>query len=196
IPGGADDPTLVGAVLDLGNPSTEEWVRFSIPAAGWTLNALGTVFRYQGGRPRAVGAVQALVIRHQKRLKIRGTAIGLGLDEPAQGGLAVVLTTGSHRYCLLFDGGAVKRDAPGRFAARNAAAPAACPAPRLVSNTTSSTFLPRPSSTTTSTTRTTQPLPASTSTSTSSSSSSTRVSSTTSTTSSTTTSTRAPTTSR
>jgi len=91
IPGGADDPTIRGAVLDLGNPSTGEWVRFSIPAAGWTLNALGTVFRYQGGRPRAVGAVQALVIRHQKRLKIRGTAIGLGLDEPAQGGLAVVL---------------------------------------------------------------------------------------------------------
>jgi hypothetical protein len=96
IPGGADDPTLFGAILDVGNPSTGEWARFAIPAAGWKLNALGTIFRYQGGR-RAAGGAWVLVLRHEKRLKIRGTSIGLSLDEPAQGALAVVLTMGSHR---------------------------------------------------------------------------------------------------
>jgi hypothetical protein len=117
IPGGADDPTRFGAILDVGNPSTGEWARCTIPAAGWRLNALGTIFRYQGGR-RAAGGAWALVLRHEKRLNIRGASIGLSLDEPAPGALAVVLTMGSHRYCPLFDGGAVKRDAPRRFAAR------------------------------------------------------------------------------
>jgi len=107
LPGGGDDPTLMGATLEIGNPATGEWARFTIPAGGWSLNALGTVFRYGHGHPQVAGAVRELVIRHDKRLKVKATAVGLTLDERAQGGLAVVLTTGSRRYCMLFGGSSV-----------------------------------------------------------------------------------------
>jgi len=167
LPGGSEDPTLLGAALDVGNPRTGEWVRFTIPANGWTLNALGTVFRYEGGKPHVVpGSVRELVIRHGKRLKVKATAAGLTLNEATQGGLAVVLTTGSRRYCMMFGGSSVKRDQPRRFAARNAPAPSACPVYALAtSTTTTSTSLPR-ASTTSSTTRPAQEVSTSTSTST------------------------------
>ena len=166
LPGGSEDPTLLGATLDIGNPRTGEWVRFTIPATGWTLNALGTVFRYEGGKPHVVpGSVRELVIRHGKRLKVSASAAGLTLNEAKQGGLAVELTTGSRRYCMMFGGSSVKRDEPRRFAARNAPAPSSCPVYPVVTSTTStSTSLPR-ASTTTSTTRPAQQVSTSTSTS-------------------------------
>jgi hypothetical protein len=162
LPGGSDDPRLAGATLEIGNPATGEWARFSFPAGGWLLNGLGTVFRYQGGRPRGVGTVRALVLRHNRRLKVHGTAIGLSLDEAAQGRLAVLLTTGSRRYCMLFADAAVKRDQPRRFAARNSPAPSACQAPPVATSTTSTSNPPRlltSTSTSTSTTRTTSTVP-------------------------------------
>jgi hypothetical protein len=194
LPGGTDDPTLTGAVLDLGNPATGEWARFLVPAAGWSLNALGTVFRFQAPQ-RSPGAVRALVIRHGKRLKVSGTAVGLTLDERAQGALAVVLTSGTRRYCLLFGGGSVRRDVPRRFAARNAVAPAMCTLPPAGGEPPSTTTTIRTSPSTT----TSRPAPTTTSTSTSSSTSTTAPAptptTTTTTTSSSTSSTRVPTTS-
>src|SRR5262245_10824563 len=47
LPGGGEDPTLVGALLDIGNPRTGERARFTMPARDWTVNAVGTVFRFR-----------------------------------------------------------------------------------------------------------------------------------------------------
>lgn len=162
LPGTGEDPTLLGALLDVGNPRTGESARLTAPASGWSVNVLGTVFRFRAAARGAPG-IRSIVIRHGRRLKLKATAVGITLDEPAQGVVAVVLTTGTRRYCMLF-GGDVRRDEPGKFAAWNAPAPSACPGPAdtVTTTTTSSTVAP-PQAPTTSTTRRIS-LPATTST--------------------------------
>ena len=142
LPGGSEDPTRVGAVLDIGNPRTGEYARFEMGARDWTVNALGTVFRFHNHLEKGPGSeVRALVIKHQRQLKISTRALGITLDEEAQQALSVVLTTGTRRYCLLF-GGKIGKDKPGRFVARNAPAPTACPAPIVVTSTTTTSRPP------------------------------------------------------
>jgi hypothetical protein len=137
LPGTSEDPTLRGAVLDIGNPATGEWARLVAPASGWSVNALGTVFRFRGPA-RGPSGIRSLVIRHGRRLRLKASAVGITLDEPAQGGLAVSLASGTRRYCMVF-GGTVRRDEPGKFAARNAPAPSACPVPGTTIPTTTTT---------------------------------------------------------
>ena len=137
LPGTSEDPTLRGAVLDIGNPATGEWARLVAPASGWSVNALGTVFRFRAPA-RGPSGIRSLVIRHGRRLKLRASAVGITLDEPTQGGLAVSLASGTRRYCMVF-GGTVRRDEPGKFAARNAPAPSACPVPGTTISTTTTT---------------------------------------------------------
>jgi hypothetical protein len=150
LPGGTEDPTRVGAVLEISNPRTGERARFETVAADWTVNAVGTVFRFRNHLEKGAGSeVRGIVIRHQRRLKISTRALGITLDEETQRALSVVLTTGTRRYCLLF-GGKIGKDKPGRFAARNAPAPIACPAPVAATSTTTTTTRPagsRPTST-------------------------------------------------
>jgi len=62
------------------------------------------------------------------KVSARGAAIGFTLDEPSQGSLGAVLTSGQRRYCTLF-GGHVKHDGPGTFGAVKAPPPGACPTP-------------------------------------------------------------------
>src|SRR5262245_18716849 len=113
LPGGEEDPTIVGAVLEIGNPRTGEWARFETPASDWSINALGTVFRFKNSHVKGPGSeVRALVIKHLRRLKISTRALGITLDEQAQHALSVVLATGTRRYCLLF-GGTIGKDKPG-----------------------------------------------------------------------------------
>jgi hypothetical protein len=176
LPGTGEDPTLRGALLDIGNPRTGETARLAAPASGWSVNSLGTVFRFRASSRSAPG-IRSIVIRHGRRLKLKATTVGITLDEPAQGVVAVVLTAGTRRYCLLF-GGDVRRDEPGRFAARNAPPPSACPGPAdtITSTTTTSSSTAQPPKATTSTApqRTSTTRRATTSTSTTSSSSTTR----------------------
>jgi len=58
------------------------------------------------------------------------------MNTPSQGALGVVVTSGSAQYCALFDYGSIVRDQPGRFAARDAPAPSACPRPPTTTTTT------------------------------------------------------------
>jgi hypothetical protein len=164
LPGTGEDPTLRGAVLDISNPRTGETARLVAPASGWSVNALGTVFRFRASS-RATPGIRSIVIRHGRRLKLKATTAGITLDEPEQGVVAVVLACGTRRYCMLF-GGDVRRDEPGKFAARNAPAPSACPglADTVTTTTTStsSTAGRLPSPTTSSTRK--SALPATTST--------------------------------
>lgn len=202
LPGSGEDPTLRGASLEIGNPRTGEWAQLAAPASGWTMNALGTVFRFRAAARGAAPGIRSLVIRHARRLKVKASAVGITLDEPAQGVVAAALTTGTRRYCMVF-GGEVRRDEPGKFAARNAPPPTACPEPdtgaiaTTTTTTTSSTIrrpgapattsttgsggLPSTSSTTVPPTSTTRPPGASSSTSSTSSSTSSTQSSTSST---------------
>jgi hypothetical protein len=162
LPGTGEDPTLRGALLDVVNPRTGESARLVAPASGWSVNALGTVYRFRA-TSRSTPGIRSIVIRHGRRLKLKATTVGITLDEPAQGVLAVVLTTGTRRYCMLF-GGDVRHDEPGKFAARNAPAPEACPGlADTVTTTTTSSTVGRPAPPTTSTTRKSS-LPATTST--------------------------------
>jgi hypothetical protein len=169
LPGGSEDPKLRGASLEIGNPETGEWARLLAPASGWSVNPLGTVFRFRAAGRGASPGIRSFVIRHGRQLKVKASAIGITLDEKTQGVVAVALTTGTRRYCLVF-GGEVRRDEPGKFAARTAPAPATCPVPAataisttttITTTTSSSTTRPPEQRPTTSTTRTSTPPPTS-----------------------------------
>ena len=139
LPGGRDDPRLTGARVDIGNPATQEWAHLDAPATGWSVNELGTLFRFENPSPKERrDQPLRVVIRHGKGMKVVSRAIGLTLDEPSQRSLAVVVTSGDRRYCLFF-GGKVRHDEPGRFVARAAPVPASCPTPAATPTPTSST---------------------------------------------------------
>jgi hypothetical protein len=120
--GGPDDPVVAGAVLQIINPTTQEYANFPLPAASWSGNGAGTTYRYRD----PAGAVQTVVLRAGRRLRIRGRAVGITLNEASQGSLGLNLVSGGQQYCAVF-GGSVLRDEPGRFIARGAPAPASCP---------------------------------------------------------------------
>jgi subtilisin-like proprotein convertase family protein len=132
----AADPTSYGASLTLFNPATEETDTYDLPAALW--RPLGTAsrplgYRYRDSR-RTVGPCSKVEIKNGKRFSAscRREGIRFSLDEPAQGSLGVVFSTGGLRHCVLF-GGEVRKDFPtagrvrGQFMARNALPPSDCP---------------------------------------------------------------------
>lgn len=175
--GGPDDPRQIGATLEILNPGSGEVATLTIPAAGWSVTASGRVLSFRVEVPcrgrRCTGAigdpidseVRSVRILEGKRIKVRAGATGLTLNEPAQGRLTTVLTIGTFRYCAEF-GGTILSDESGRFSARDATAPTACP--------------PAPGSSTTSTSTTVTSTSQSTSSSSSSSSTTSTSSSTTS----------------
>ena len=161
LPGGTEDPTIHGGSLEISNPETGEWARLGTPASGWSMNALGTVFRFRN-TTRGVRGVRSAVIRHGRKIKVKASTVGITLDERTQGLLSAALATGNRHYCMLF-GGEVRRDEPGKFAARNAPAPSACPE-LPAETTTTTTTIARPGRPTTSTVAGTPPSSTSTST--------------------------------
>jgi hypothetical protein len=203
LPGSTEDPLLVGGELVISNPNTGERARFPTSARDWTVNALGTVFRFDNHLESGPGSeVRTIQIKNRGRLKIGARALGITLDEEAQQALSVVVRTGTRRYCFLF-GGRIGKDRPGRFVAHKAPAPDACP-PVLAGPSTTTTTRPpgprptttstRPSTPTTSSTTSTVQPPTSTSTSTTSSTTKPTLATTTSTRPPTTSTTRIPTT--
>jgi hypothetical protein len=120
--GGPDDPTVAGAVVQIINPTTQEYGTFPLAADKWKANAAGTRYTYRD----PAGPVQSVVIRAGRRMRVRSRAVGITLNEPSQGSLGVNLVSGGQQYCAVF-GGTVVRDEPGRFVARGAPAPASCP---------------------------------------------------------------------
>jgi hypothetical protein len=149
LPGSTEDPALVGGDVEISNPKSGEHAGFATSAQDWTVNALGTVFRFQNHLETGPGSeVRTIVIKHKRQLKISTRAFGITLDEQAQRALSVVVRTGTRRYCLLF-GGRIGKDKPGRFVAHKAPAPTACPGPIVVATTTTTSRPPgtRPTST-------------------------------------------------
>ena len=152
-PGGPDDPTVVGATVALRAASGES-AALDLPASGWSLNAAGTAYRYRNpAAPGGPSAVKVALVKDHATLRVSALSTGITLDEPSQGSVAVLFTTGTTRWCARF-GGTVGRDRPGLFAARNAPAPPSC------SGATTTTTTAPPTSTTTTTTTTTSTIPA------------------------------------
>ena len=152
-PGSGDDPTNVGATLEILNPGTMESSTFNLPSMHWTLS--GTTFRYVDSALVESGKVKIALIG--RILKVSGKKIGITLDEASQGTLDVVLTSGTIRYCAAFGPGSVKRDQPGRFIARSAAAPGSCPGASTTTTTMTPTTTSSSSSVPGSTTSTSMP---------------------------------------
>ncbi len=114
--GSADDPTLVGATVELCS-GTGGYASFVLPASGWKG---GKVLKYvqKGGPPTGV---KNMLLKAGRTMKIVGKSTGLDLAAP-QGQVAVRVTMGTTRMCALFAGAAVKTDVAGAFDGRDAAA--------------------------------------------------------------------------
>jgi hypothetical protein len=155
-PGSADDPRIGAATFQLVNPTTSESFTFSLPSRHWTLSPKGTAYRYRDfalSEPdRVVSAFLGV-----GSLKVVIKKIGITLDEPSQGALSIVLAIGAVRFCARFDDGAIVKDVPGRFTAKNAVAPTACFG--TTTTTTSSSTLPLATTTTSGGSTTTTTLP-------------------------------------
>jgi hypothetical protein len=139
------DPTVSGAALQLFNAGgSGESVCLPFPASGWLLKGSppATVYKYKDALA-ANGPCKIAILKNLKLLKVVCKAklqpIAYSLDEPAQGSIAVRFTSGDTTLCALF-GGVIKADSgtdppnlggKGQFKAKDAPAPAACPAPPI-----------------------------------------------------------------
>ena len=111
------------------NPSTGEQQTIPLPATYWkrlgsTIAGQGYVYNDKAG---IAGPCQSIVLKPSSlRASCRG-ALSFSLDEPSQGSLGVVLSTGDHagKYCMLF--GSPVRDVTGSFLSKSAPQPIACP---------------------------------------------------------------------
>lgn len=141
--GSAGDPTVGGAVLRIGNPTTGESVAIDLPASRWRpIGAEGLAgYRYRDRMRRSGPCTRVAVkrIRPSLRLRCRGADLPFTLDEPLQGSVAVSLSLGtSEPYCMEFGGEHVldfgigaSSGAPriGRFKRRDSVPPGLCPIP-------------------------------------------------------------------
>ena len=160
LPGGADDPTLNGASLQVTSGSSESAV-LDLPAGYWLVNRSGTTFRYRNVQaPAGPSVVKIARIKNGSLLKVTAKGTGITLNEPSQGSMDLVLTSGTRRYCARF-GGTILRDEPSRFIAKSAP-PGVCPGPPPTSTTTSTTGTSTSSSSVSSTTSTTSTTTSST----------------------------------
>jgi len=136
-PGGAADPTIVGAVLTVENAAgSGERAQIALPAAGWTRR--GTTTNPQGYlyRDAVPGAAISKVLLKDDLLRARGggAAFAYTLDEPQQSRIGLRLDSGADAWCAEAPARAsgnppstANNDAPERFeAAGNSPAPTAC----------------------------------------------------------------------
>lgn len=129
-------PTRQDAQLLIINPASRESVLLQLPAQGWSASGDGLVLKYRNrGAPGGPSAVKVVNFKQSKGLKLVVRSTGITLDEPTQGTLGAVLRFGQGilQYCAVF-GGTVKKDLPGKFVAKNASPPGACPEELLCGN--------------------------------------------------------------
>ncbi len=138
-PASGDAPTTAGAELTLYNPTTTETDTYSLPAGNW--QGIGNPPGVKGYKYKdsgqADGPCKVAMLKPGKLLKAvcKGDQISFTLDEEQQGSLAVAMTMGSTRHCMLFEGASVLKDTQaaagktGLFKAKDPTAPAVCPVP-------------------------------------------------------------------
>ncbi|MCW5891334.1 MAG: hypothetical protein KIT14_12390 [bacterium] len=125
---GAEDPRQASAAVRVRSAAAGIDLVFVLPAASWKpigKPGSGRGWKYADKKLRA-GAVQSLVLKPGKTLKIaaKGAGLALGLThDPTP--IQVELAIGAERWCLAF-GGVVRFTTDRKLDARDAAAPAAC----------------------------------------------------------------------
>ena len=138
----AASPLGVGGTLRVVAEGGES-ATFDLPAAGWSANPTATAFSFKNGAaPAGPSAVRVASLKGLRSLKVAAKSSGLSLDEATQGVVRIELTIGSDVYCSTCT--APLRDQPGRYAARDCSAPAACAGvgATTTSSSTSTTFVP------------------------------------------------------
>jgi len=142
ISGVSIDPTIDGATVQVFNSAGgTDSACFSLIAANWRRIHGGFKYLDKTLAASPVGSAQLKNGSLRFNAKDGGpTPISYGLDEPSQGSVAVVVSSGSEVLCADF-GGTVSKDSgtnppnaggKGLFIAKGAPAPAACPVPPAV----------------------------------------------------------------
>lgn len=118
--GGSDDPTVVGATVDLcSNAGTAS---FTLPASNWRANGPGTVFKFTNkGAPQPPSSVKTALIKGGRTLKVVSKEAGLPLLG-AEGQVAVRVTMGTTRNCALFTSDDIQKEAEGKLIAKTSSA--------------------------------------------------------------------------
>jgi hypothetical protein len=121
-----------GALLHVYNPATGDSACFTLANGNWIAKGSppSPSFKY-ADKSFTSSACRTAALKDGKQLKVSCVAkvkpIGFDLNEPTQGSVTVVFGSGATRYCMVFGGAAVKKDAPNVFQAQGAPAPPACP---------------------------------------------------------------------
>jgi hypothetical protein len=120
--GSADDPSVVGATIDLITPGPTG--ALAVPGgAGWSAkDASIDSYTYKSSGP---SGVRSLGLRQGRTLKLSARSVPIPLTAPL-GSVGIRITMGGTRTCALFDGATVVADVPGAFTARASLAPADC----------------------------------------------------------------------
>ncbi len=131
IRGPFEDPRSGGASLVVhgGASDGQCYLRADLPAARWApIGGKGARrgWRYRDPTGAAAGVRRVLVRAGRVSLVARGPSWPCPLGQPERVPVSVVLGIGGQRWCAAF-GGKVAANAAGRFRARGAPAPAACP---------------------------------------------------------------------
>jgi endonuclease/exonuclease/phosphatase family metal-dependent hydrolase len=121
------DPRLGASLVMNGGAGPGQCrVEIALDPAGWRAVGDGG-WRYSADAPGTMGVRRVVLRRGLLSVKARGAAWPCDLAAAAERvPVSVVLRADTVRYCAAF-GGDVRRNGPGRFTARDASAPAACP---------------------------------------------------------------------
>jgi hypothetical protein len=124
LPGGADDPSLVGATFKLHEPVSGESIVVDLPASNWTTNPAKNLARFENDdAPAGVSPVRVAVIKGTT-VKVKVRTSGLALPAGADA-IHVELQAGPSHWCATFQN--PKKNEPGLFlAGRQQTTPSSC----------------------------------------------------------------------
>ena len=126
--GGADDPTLAGATIEVFSIGDDTVGTLQVPAtasaapAQWKISRAKDFTFTNRDAPAGPSAVRSLVVQRGKKLRVVARDVPLALAG-TNGGISVRVTMGTARWCARLDGASVKRDQADVFRAKGAAAP-------------------------------------------------------------------------
>jgi DNA-binding beta-propeller fold protein YncE len=130
----AFDPSADGAFLHVFNDATgDDDVCLPLPAQRWSARSKHGKTTLKYADPQSSAGPCKTVVAKDGKLTLtcvaKTTPIDYSLDEASQTRVAVRFTSGDTTYCAVF-GGTVTKDKSGKkFVAKDAPAPATCPAP-------------------------------------------------------------------
>jgi hypothetical protein len=138
LPGGADDPTLVGGTFKVFDPATGESAVFDLPASNWSAHSHFVYKFVNKDAPARVSPVR-VVVHSSFRIRVVVPESGLLLPSGAQQ-IHVDLQLGPNKWCATFAN--PKKTGAGLFVAgRQTTSPASC-VDYWTTSTTTTTLAP------------------------------------------------------